>query len=643
MNVKWIQGAACGIALASLAACAGGSGGTDPGGSGSGTSPPAQAGNVALMLSDAPAQDWAEVGVRVASIALVPQGGGSDVTVYSTSAASAPYVNLVELDQLSEILGNVSVPAGTYTGAVITVGGNPGDVLLTTSADPEAGFAGAASTAVASQDIQIQHTQGSSGNLTVPIEVTFDSPLTVTANSSNALDLEFDLSNPAFIIAHRPAGAGTTLWAVNFRGPVRHHPVRDVALLTLRQLYGDVTAVASDGSSLTVNRVFRTWPIVAPETAVQTQQSLTIDVDSQNGTLFYDVDTKSGPTKVTSFADLGGLAPNAYVRIQARYQQDGTLTATRVWASSTFNGVWVSPEGHVLNVDANPGGTSSISVTDELGRPVTVDISSTTNFYFHGGTSAIGTGPAFLANMVRGFKVHVMDVVDPLAAPLVAEDVDIETAQYSGALSNVDTTQFTYTHDYVRASDDYRQTLPYISASTQNGTDGSGNAIMGFKYWPFAYPTLVTSGSGAIQSFVQAATGLTGLTAYGFTDATWGDPANMTGWSAPWVDLLPSPVPLAAVANGLANDEFTVTAAAQTYTIGVGTTSGSATLVYQVDRTGGIVTVTPIDISTANGLSTFTQALVAGTPVKVFGVPQSNATLQAYVVIYFTGDTLPAQ
>jgi len=643
MNVKWVQCAACGIALASLAACGGGSGGADSAAVGSSDMPTAQTGDVALMLSDAPAQDWALIGVKIESIALVPQGGGSDVTVYTADAASGPYVNLVQLDQLSEILGNVSVPVGTYTGAEIRVGGNPGDVLLTTAADPEAGFAGTPSSSIPSQTIQIQHTEGPSGNLSVPIDVAFDSPLTVTANSSNALDLEFDLSNPALIIAHRAPGSGAVLWAVNFRGPVRHRPIRDVARLTLRQLYGDVTAVASDGGSLTVNRVFRSWPIATPETAVQTQRSLTIDVDSTNGTLFYDVDQKSGPTKVTSFANLSGLVANAYVRIQARFEENGTLTATRVWVSSTFNGVWVSPEGHVLDVDAEPSGTSSITVTNEAGRPVVVDISDTTSFYFHGGTAAIGTGPAFLANMVRGFKVHVMDVVDPLATPLVAQDVDIETAEYSGALSSVDTTQLTYTHDYLRASDDYQQTLPYISSSSANGTDGSGNAITGFKYWPFAYPTLLTSGSGAIGDFVAATTGLAGVTAYGFTDARWGDPANATGWSAPWVDLLPSPLPLALVANGLLNGEFTVTASAQNYTIDVGTASGSATLVYQVDRTGGVVTVSPIDITTTSGLETFTQALSAGTPVKVFGVPQANATMQAYVVIYFTGDTMPEQ
>ena len=67
-----------------------------------------------LTLSDASSDDWACVGVRILSIALIPQGGGSAVTVYS-AATPAPYVNLELLDQLGEILGNVSVPAGTYT------------------------------------------------------------------------------------------------------------------------------------------------------------------------------------------------------------------------------------------------------------------------------------------------------------------------------------------------------------------------------------------------------------------------------------------------------------------------------------------------------------------------------------------------
>ena len=66
-------------------------------------------------------------------------------------------------------------------------------------------------------------------------------------------------------------------------------------------------------------------------------------------------------------------------------------------------------------------------------------------------------------------------------------------------------------------------------------------------------------------------------------------------------------------------------------------TSGSAALVYQVDRNGNIVTVSSVDISSASGLATFTSALGVGTPVKVFGIAQADGTLAAYVIIYFTG------
>ncbi len=91
--------------------------------------PQPQSGTVSLILSDASSEDWAGINVKILSIALVPQGGGSNVTIY-TCPNPAPGINLVQLDQLGEILGNVSVPAGSYSGAQLTIGGNPGDVSL---------------------------------------------------------------------------------------------------------------------------------------------------------------------------------------------------------------------------------------------------------------------------------------------------------------------------------------------------------------------------------------------------------------------------------------------------------------------------------------------------------------------------------
>ncbi len=653
MNLKLLRAAVCATLVAGLSACGGGRS-PDTGASGMGNAPP-QTSQMALIVSDDSSGDWATIGVRILSISLTPQGGGSPVTVY-TAPSTPPVINLEQLDQIGEVLGNVAVPVGTYTGATVTVAANPGDVELIVSAEPESGFAGTAGESIPASDIQIAGATGSSGSLTVPVSVTFDSPLIVTSSGSNALDLEFDLSHPAFIVAHDPPGAGATQWAVNFRGPVRRRPIADIRRLVLREMYGDVTAIAADGSSITITKELPALPVVDPETPVATGQSLTIQADAANGTIFYDVDAGTSTT-LTSFSSEASSLTGKYVRLTARYQENGTLVAVRVWASSDFNKLWLSPEGHVLHVDT---ATDTIVVQNASGIPVPVTVDPGTQFYFRqpadpsADAAPIGTGPSFLAShdLVRGFKVQV-SVADPLASPLIAQSVDIETAGYSGQISNAlpDGSGFTYTHHFLTSADDYSVALDYISGATANGKDSSGNTIEGFKWWDFAYPTELHDGANAIPDFSAAVGGggSGGFTfaggnfyAWGLSAATWGDSANPTGWAARWTILLPTPLPRGTVATGLANDSFTMTlpGGATPGTVDVGTASGSATLVYQVDRSSGAVSVNPIDITSASGLTTLTDALVTGTPVKVYGTPQTDGTFRAYVLIYFTG-TLP--
>jgi hypothetical protein len=55
--------------------------------------------------------------------------------------------------------------------------------------------------------------------------------------------------HPAFLVGHVPPGVGNTLWAVNFNGPLHHHPLHGLPRLILRHLYGDVTTVASDNTA----------------------------------------------------------------------------------------------------------------------------------------------------------------------------------------------------------------------------------------------------------------------------------------------------------------------------------------------------------------------------------------------------------
>ena len=622
---------------------------------------PSSSSQMTTMISDTPTNDWAEIGVRVLSIALKPQSGGTPVVVYNPNPAAM--INLIELDQIAEILNSVSVPPGTYTAATLTLSANPGDVALTASSEPDPGFAGTPGEIVPSAQIQIMGATGSAGSLTVPLSVTLASPVTVTANQNSQIDFDFDLSNPAFIVAHPPVGGGMTLWAVNFAPALRHHPIFDVTRLVLRDLYGSfvsANSVNNVDTSITITRVFPVEPPVNPEKEMSSSQNLNILADANNGTLFYDMDAGTRST-ITNFNNVASGLTGKFLRIAARYQSDGSLVAVRIWTSSSFNTVWISPEGHVRHVLIS---SSALVVDNEDGQPVTVDVNGSTQFFYRApanpavDATPICTGVACLNDLVRGFKVHI--TADPLQTPLVAQTVDIEIARFEGAISSPNSANFTYTRDFVTGGDNYTKQMIYISNATANGNDPlSGAKITGYKWWSFAFPTLLdsdaTAGDNPISDFIAATGGsatfggtVGAVPVFGATFATWNDPANPAGWAAPWSILEPAPVPLASVATGWitnggsAGGSFTIAAAGGTSHILVdaSSVSGSATLVYQVDRTGGIITISPVNLTTQAGLNTVQTNLTPSTPVKVFGVPQTDGSIKAYVFFYFTG-TMP--
>ena len=613
-----------------------------------------QTGNVNMMVSDASTEDWATIGVKILSISLIPQGGGTPVNVF-TAGGTPPTINLVELDQLGDLLGTLTVPTGTYTGAILTLSANQGDVTLVVSADPEAGFAGTPGATIPANQIVIQDATGGAGSMTVPVKVKFAPPLVVTANQTTSVDVEFNLAHPAFLVGHvPPAGGGQTIWSVDFdKGELRHRPIWDVTRLILRHMYGTVTSVSSDDSSITITKDYPVEPPTNPETDIPSNQSLTILADANNGTLFYDVDAKSVVT-IKNFSTVANGLQNRFVRVAARYQADGSLVAVRMWVANAFNSVWLSPEGHVLHVNT---ANDVITVQRADGSGVKVLVTNNTQFFFRTPWSAvadatpIGQGTSFLTNkdLVRGFKVHV-DVdpaatapTDPTVTPYTAETIDIEIARYDGSISAVNGNTFTYNRKFNTSGDNYNFTLPYISSGTANGSDPStGAPITTFKWWNFTFPTIVDSGSNAMLDFEMATNGTVNFggsagayPAFGETFAVWNTSA--TAWDAPWAVLLPTTVPLGTASTAYSNGTFSLSEPGGTMAVPVNldTTAGSATLVYQVDRTGGVVSVSAIDI-TKNAPN-----IVVGTPVKVYGIPQANDTIKAYVVVYFTG-TLPS-
>ena len=540
-------------------------------------------------------------------------------------------------------------------------------MLLTASADPESGFDVPAGTTVPCGQIAITGAQGSSGSMTVPLNINLKTPLTVTSSSSNALDLEFNLQDPALIVEHDPVNAANPMWAVNFNGPVRHRPWPDLSEILLRHLYGQVASVSSDNTTLMVNKAFAVRPVTNPETAaVVSTDTIPILCDAANGTIFLDLDNGNTRSTITDFSSVAKELPGLYVRIAAHYQVNGTLTATRILASSSFDKVWQNPEGHVLHVNTN---NNTMWVTTEDGGAKHIAIGPDTDFYFKTSNTVIGTGTAFfdgtttggLPNVARGFKVNV--TVDPLstATPPVALTVEIDVARYGGTITSPTTTDFNYTRTFpmadaaVRAAkDDYSGTINYATGPT---VDQEGNPDSnGFYWWDFTFPTLEDNTSSAVGDFVSATQGAANaggevgmLRAVGLSNSTWNDPAASDTWSAMWTILMPTPAPLGLVSTAFSSSTdsfaFTVpvpvtaaanTAAAMPMTVDLDVASGSATLVYQVDRQGNVITITPQDISNPATLQTVGAELVTGVPVKIFGVPTVSGDIKAYVLFYYT-------
>ncbi len=563
-----------------------------------------------------------------------------------------PLINLVQLDQLGEIIGNASVTAGTYTDAKLTLSANPGDVTLVTSADPEAGFDLPASTTVPSSNIQIQGATGSAGSLTVPLTIHLVQPLTVTANSTNALDLEFDLKHPAFIVEHWPASSAAPILAIRFNGPVRHRFVKDWARLVLRHTLGQVTAVSTDNTTITLTKDYATYPVpVSGQVPIPSGISLNVSADVTNGTIFYDVDAKT-KTTIKDFSGVSSALLNngtgKYVRVAARYQANGALVAVRIWASSSFQKIWFSPEGHVVHVNnvLNVSNTQFFFRTPQNALVDATPIGTGTLFFD-------GTTPGGLPNVARGFKVH-LSVVDPLASTLTADTVDIEIARYDGVISAANTSGFNYARTFVTAQDDYSGTLPYIAGTTANGTDANGNAITGFDWWYFTLPTMADTGTNAIPDFVTATNNAANFggtaeqqKAWGVSYANWGDgtTSNATNWYAKFAVLEPTKVPKGTVSSPWATITnggsfgMTVQGGTVPVTVDLSTVSGSASLVYEVKNVSGVVTVTQRDLTNSTDLNVVQQALVSGTQVRVFGVPTTGGVVAAYVLFYYTGTT----
>ncbi|HJU84403.1 MAG TPA: DUF4382 domain-containing protein [Holophagaceae bacterium] len=533
--------------LALLVACGGGSST-----SGSGAAP---SGQVAAIVTDSPSDQWSAVEVVVTKIALLDKTDHTRQEVVFNGASAR--INLVDLDSVGELLASASVPAGTYDALVVSIDTDPAKIKLV-KAD---------GTTVPASQI---HVVGGSD-----VFVKLSTDLVVTDGSSNAVQVDFDLGHPLFLV-QLPNGD----WVLNLQ--LRHKPNPSMlSMMELRRHRGQVQSVQPDRFMMNT----------------ENGADLTIHVDA--GARFINADTRSAG----SFAD---LAPGKYLIASTRMQSNGDLYARWIIYSANPLPAW-TPEGHVFGVDTLNG---TFTVSSDTGAPVTLDVDPDTTFTFRTAL-ALPSGAAGLADLGRGFKVQVT-VKDPSASPLHAATVNIQRAVDGGQILAASGTDFTYHHADPLVAD-----RTYACASP-------------FTWWYLGFPGLYSTDPLAFSSAIA---GAGDVRSQGVSDLNWN--GTSSAWNASTAILLPVGLK-GGISSGFDGTAlgFTFTnsaSVAETIPVALDTTVGMQPWVIEVHNQAGVVTVAPV------ASSDWSAKLVAGTPARVAVVPKADGTFSAYAVVIFTG------
>jgi hypothetical protein len=529
-------------------------GGSSSTGASATTSTPAVTGATSIILTDAPSDQWSAVEVVVTKVTLLNKADHTKEVVAFEGATAK--INLVDLDSVGELLATAQIPVGTYDALRITI--DPASVNLV-KAD--------GTTVPASQ----VHVAGAS------VLVGLSADLVVTATGSNAVQLDFDLSHPLFLV-QLPSGD----WVMNLQ--VKHRPnangMMGMGQLMFRNRRGTIASVGTSSFVLHAD----------------SGNDLTVNVDA--GSWFFDADNKVA-------GSLAGLAAGKNALVSLRMQPDGTLWAVRVWYGANALPGW-TPEGHVVGVDQ---ANNRLLVSTNTGAPRAIAIDPDTAFTFHA-SQTLGTGQAVLANVWTGFKVQV-EVKDPLQAPMHAKSVNIQRAVDGGVIKAATATAFTYQH--LVAGD---RTHAYANP---------------FTWWYLGFPGVTSGNSGA---FAAAVTGAGDVRVQGVSDLLWN--GGTSSWDASDAIFLPVALPQGAISSSYNGGQFgftftNSTAASQTITVSLNTTVGIQPAVLEVANQSGLVTVTPIPVTA------WATKLVTPAKTRVAVVPKPDGSFAAYAVVVFTG------
>lgn len=543
-------GAALGVLTVSLACGGGGSSAS------SGSTPTAP---VAIVATDAPSDQWAHVWVHVTRITLVKAGGGTEVVAFDDPThGEAGKIDLVNLDSVGELLASAQVPEGTYTRAVVTVSEDPASVTLI---------------AQGGGPVTVSKVVGGA----IPVDL---SPaLVVSQGHGGAVQVDFDLSHPLFVVMLPDGSAVLNL-------QVRHKPnPADLRRLQLRAHAGQVTSVSAAAFDLI------------------TLHGAHLAIGTDGGTLFRNIDTHSAG----SLTEMGTLAAAGHLYALATTGLDGvgSFYAARVYYSTDAAAVarllaWMR-EGHVLAVDSD---AATLTLNDPASAtPQTVAIDADTTFTFQGADTVVGVGAAGLAEVAPGFKVHIT-LKDPAATPAHAATVNIQRAVDEGFVATADLSSFTLGTAHPR-------TYAYTT---------------GFNWWEQGQPAATSTDLAAWAATVGQQS--QGIAARVVSGLAW----NASGgrWDAGHGILVPYHLPLATLATSYDGASGTMqvsyvdplTTATTTKTVTV-TTGTGGTLLAKAENQSGVFTV---------GSAT-TADLTSGARAWVRVVPQAGGLKARSVVL----------
>jgi hypothetical protein len=367
-----------------LAVGCGGGGGTV---AGNNPMPTAQTAMAQINFGDAPADSIVAFELTVNTVVL--HGSGGDISVVS----SPTRIELIHNAGNFEPLSVHNIPAGTYTGATITVSGAEVKVI------------------------------GSSGS---PVELT-------TTLSSNTANVPF---NPSITV-------GTSPLFINFDFNVAASVSISGNSATVMPTFAAISRPVAQNEN--EQEVEDGEVEVTGSVASANGNSFSLNVDQTSEQLTFT--TNSSTEFESPLAGVGSLIAGMIVEVKAVTQSNGSLLARRIEAEvEEANGLEV--EGLVVSTTGSPITQFMMVVHDEttpsspapaMGDTVTVNIGDNTRFRIHSDDvdlSNLPFTPSFDASALSVAQRVEADSAASTASTITAEQVRLQLQALSGVVSS---------------------------------------------------------------------------------------------------------------------------------------------------------------------------------------------------------------